>query len=49
MAAQFPVLFNATIEGITVRRAAHLCFGHGDPWDEGPRAAVERARELGPS
>jgi hypothetical protein len=23
-------------------------FGHGEPWTEGPAAAVARARELGP-
>src|SRR5436305_1673185 len=28
MAAEFPVIFNAAIEGITVRRGAHLCFGN---------------------
>src|SRR3954465_4492643 len=29
--------------------AQHVLFGHGDPWDQGARTAVERARELGPS
>src|SRR3954452_21993816 len=29
--------------------AQHVLFGHGDPWDQGARAAVERAREQGPS
>jgi glyoxylase-like metal-dependent hydrolase (beta-lactamase superfamily II) len=26
-----------------------VLFGHGDPWADGPAAAVARARELGPS
>jgi hypothetical protein len=26
-----------------------LLFGHGEPWRDGPAAAVARARELGPS
>ena len=26
-----------------------VLFGHGEPWTEGPAAAVARARELGPS
>jgi glyoxylase-like metal-dependent hydrolase (beta-lactamase superfamily II) len=26
-----------------------VVFGHGDPWKDGPAAAVARARELGPS
>jgi glyoxylase-like metal-dependent hydrolase (beta-lactamase superfamily II) len=29
--------------------AGVLLFGHGDPWTDGPAAAVARARELGPS
>jgi 5-methyltetrahydropteroyltriglutamate--homocysteine methyltransferase len=28
MADDFPTLFNAAVEGITVRRGAHLCFGN---------------------
>jgi 5-methyltetrahydropteroyltriglutamate--homocysteine methyltransferase len=28
MAAEFPTLFNATIDGISVRLGAHLCFGN---------------------
>jgi glyoxylase-like metal-dependent hydrolase (beta-lactamase superfamily II) len=34
------------IEGLA---AQHVYFGHGDEWDQGIGAAVERARELGPS
>jgi glyoxylase-like metal-dependent hydrolase (beta-lactamase superfamily II) len=26
-----------------------VLFGHGEPWTDGPAAAVARARELGPS
>ena len=29
--------------------AAVVLFGHGDPWHDGPAAAVASARELGPS
>jgi glyoxylase-like metal-dependent hydrolase (beta-lactamase superfamily II) len=29
--------------------AGVLLFGHGEPWSDGPAAAVARARELGPS
>lgn len=28
MASEFPALFNAAVEGITVRLGAHLCFGN---------------------
>jgi 5-methyltetrahydropteroyltriglutamate--homocysteine methyltransferase len=28
MAAEFPVLFNAAVQGISVRLGAHLCFGN---------------------
>ena len=34
------------LEGLAV---SHLLFGHGEPWTDGARSAVERARELGPS
>ena len=34
------------IEGLAVDV---LAPGHGDPWTDGPKSAVERARELGPS
>jgi glyoxylase-like metal-dependent hydrolase (beta-lactamase superfamily II) len=29
--------------------AGVVLFGHGEPWHDGPAAAVARARELGPS
>jgi glyoxylase-like metal-dependent hydrolase (beta-lactamase superfamily II) len=29
--------------------AGAVLFGHGEPWHDGPAAAVARARELGPS
>jgi glyoxylase-like metal-dependent hydrolase (beta-lactamase superfamily II) len=29
--------------------AGFVLFGHGEPWNEGPRAAVERARSTGPT
>src|SRR3954451_23724295 len=29
--------------------AGHVLFGHGEPWTRGTRAAVEHAREQGPS
>src|SRR4051794_18822532 len=34
------------LEGVGV---SHLLFGHGDPWTQGPAAAVASARELGTS
>ena len=39
----------ASLDRLTDVSASHLLFGHGDPWTGGARAAVERARELGPS
>ena len=36
----------ANLEGLD---AGVVLFGHGDPWHDGPAAAVARARELGPS
>jgi len=51
-----PSAFNAStqraqesLERLTGVAASHLLFGHGDPWTDGAAAAVERARELGPS
>jgi glyoxylase-like metal-dependent hydrolase (beta-lactamase superfamily II) len=51
-----PSAFNASTEQalgsldrLSGLAASHLLFGHGDPWTDGARAAVERARELGPS
>jgi glyoxylase-like metal-dependent hydrolase (beta-lactamase superfamily II) len=39
----------ASLDRIAGADAGHLLFGHGDPWTGGALAAVERARELGPS
>lgn len=39
----------ASLARIAPIDAGTLLFGHGDPWDEGAAAAVERALELGPS
>jgi len=51
-----PSAFNAStrraldsLDRLTGVAASHLLFGHGDPWTDGAAAAVERARELGPS
>jgi glyoxylase-like metal-dependent hydrolase (beta-lactamase superfamily II) len=38
-----------SLDRLAALDAPHICFGHGDPSDQGARAAVERARELGPS
>jgi hypothetical protein len=29
--------------------AGVMLFGHGEPWTDGPAAAVARAREIGPA
>jgi glyoxylase-like metal-dependent hydrolase (beta-lactamase superfamily II) len=26
-----------------------VVFGHGDPWEDGPRSAIEHARDVGPT
>jgi hypothetical protein len=36
----------SNLEGLA---ADVVAFGHGDPWHDGPAAAVARARELGTS
>ena len=36
----------SNLEGLD---AGVVLFGHGEPWHDGPPAAVARARELGPS
>src|SRR5207244_2486278 len=39
----------ASLDRIAGLAVSHLLFGHGEPWTDGARSAVERARELGPS
>jgi glyoxylase-like metal-dependent hydrolase (beta-lactamase superfamily II) len=39
----------ASLERLEGLQAAHVLFGHGDPWTDGAAAAVERARAQGPS
>jgi glyoxylase-like metal-dependent hydrolase (beta-lactamase superfamily II) len=39
----------ASLDRIAGLEADTLLFGHGEPWHDGAAAAVERARELGPS
>ncbi|HEU4656008.1 MAG TPA: MBL fold metallo-hydrolase [Capillimicrobium sp.] len=39
----------ASLDRLAALDAETLLFGHGDPWRDGAAAAVERARELGPS
>jgi hypothetical protein len=39
----------ASLSGLESLDAGVVVFGHGEPWHDGPAAAVARARELGPS
>jgi glyoxylase-like metal-dependent hydrolase (beta-lactamase superfamily II) len=39
----------ASLQRIAETGAEVVLVGHGPPWDEGAQAAVERAREYGPS
>lgn len=39
----------ASLDRLEGLDAAVVAFGHGEPWTEGPRAAVERARANGTS